>query len=291
MMILSRQLRQLREMFWVLVLGLLVVGAASYFASRPVDPATYKEGESPEMRTAEHRLAIVTAAGAALAFLFGLHQYQRAEQWKRTEFLAGEMEKFFADKTIRNALTMIDYAPRRINLYHTEDLPRDEYPRITRPIQSAALLLHTELRASDATQLSSDRVAEGAVSLPSGAPLTAKSRFTPDEAEIRDTYDRLLDNLERISAHLVSDLIEKRDLDPYLEYWIKDIAAFTTDPDDAAWTCALFDYIAFYEFRGVQKLFEAYGENISPSKERYRALKAVPGVAERLEARKWVSED
>jgi hypothetical protein len=37
-------------------------------------------------------LTFVGVCGAAVAFVIGLRQYKRAEQWKRAEFIAAEMK-------------------------------------------------------------------------------------------------------------------------------------------------------------------------------------------------------
>src|SRR5262249_54965764 len=90
-----------------------------------------------------------------------------------------------------------------------------------------------------------------------------KTDFLPEESRIRDSYDRFLDFLERFGTYVQSGLIAIRELDPYLRYWIDDIAAYTKNLDDAAWTCAFFAYIEFYRYEGVRFLFLAYGYDIS----------------------------
>ena len=86
-----------------------------------------------------------------------------------------------------------------------------------------------------------------------------------EEARIRDSYDQVLDYLERLASYALSGLVAKKELDPYLRYWIEDIAAYTDNADDAAWTCTLLAYIEFYSFKQVQQLFREYGHDISTS--------------------------
>ena len=75
-------------------------------------------------------------------FLGGLLQYRRAELWKRAEFLAGEMKTFFADQPIAQALTMVDWTARRINLLNVKSEDPKDWTLVTRDLQNRALLPH-----------------------------------------------------------------------------------------------------------------------------------------------------
>lgn len=295
---------------------------ASSSASTTQPPALAED--SPDLKLREYRLSVITAAGATIAFLIGLRQYQRAEQWKRTEFLACEMKQFFADPTIRNALTMIDWAPRPINLYLKDSTDPRDYPLVKRSTQISALLPHTELaqRGIDATDADGNVVpyihaegnqSEGAASRQTavvsagtdGAECTSarsamaigksepakprlKTSFTLDEAQIRDAFDRLLDQLERFSTYEEDDLVKLSELKPHLSYWIKDIAAETEDVDDAAWTCALFTYIETYNYTGVQQLFAKFDLDITTRGAPFRKMSALAGVKETMAKAKIV---
>lgn len=220
---------------------------------------------------------IVTLAG----FFIGLRQYARAEKWKRTEFLAGEMRAFFADLEVRNALMMIDWAPRRINLYQVESRDPKQYPIVTRELQISALLPHTSLKPFDSD---GETVTAEKSGKTSGRHAGCKTCFTQDEAKIRDTYDRFLDHLERIAAYAKLDLIGPAELDPHLGYWLKDIAEETVVVLDAAWTCSLLRYIETYGYSNVQALFLRNAQDIRTTGELYRKLIKIPGVSGVLEA-------
>ncbi|MHB8522847.1 MAG: hypothetical protein ACYDH9_19095 [Limisphaerales bacterium] len=214
-----------------------------------------------DLKLKAYRLTKFGSIGTALALVFGYIQYRKADRWKRAEFLAREMKEFFDDLDIRNVLLMIDWAPRRINLFLKEDEDTKNYPKVTRELQVSALVPHT-LRVSDGgSDPQADQDQESEIAALDGR----KSTFSMEEARIRDSYDRFLDHLERFASYLQSGLVSKRELDPYLRYWIKDIAAHTDNADDAAWTCALLAYIEFYDFTKVQQLFSKYGYDITTS--------------------------
>jgi len=221
-----------------------------------------------ELKRREHWLTVFGSTGTALALFLGFWQYVKAEKWKRAEFLAREMKEFFSDVTIQNVLTMIDWSPRRVNLFLSTDPDRQKYPLVTRPLQVTALLPHTFLtkdRGSDAESSSggSDDAIEA-------VNWKDKMKYSSREARIRDSYDRFFDGLERFGGYVKSGLLSRKELDPYLRYWIEDIAVFTTNKDDAAWTCLVFAYIEIYGFAGVQFLFQKYGCDISTSKDHFK---------------------
>ena len=215
-------------------------------------------------------LTALTMLGAATAFLMGLLQYQEgiaqyrhAEKWRRREFLAREMKEFFADPTIRNALLLVDWGGRRINIDHDDKLSRKEWPYIVRSQQTAALHPHTVVpRNADTAKAPTDRAEQ----------LDQYAAFPPLAASIRDTFDTLLDRLSALEGFISGGLISAAELHPYLEYWINDIASDQAPQEDLEWTLALFAYIDFYDFTGVTRLFEHYKIDIRPGYERWNAM-------------------
>src|SRR5262249_4371901 len=136
--------------------------------------------------------------GTVGAFWFGVVQYAKAEKWKRTEFLAGEMKGFFDDPDVRSVLKMIDWAPRRINLFHSEDTDPEHYPVVSRELQISALVPHTLWVGSGLGE-------EGASSLQTGdieSTGVGGRTFSQDEAKIRDSYDNFLDRLELFGTYV-----------------------------------------------------------------------------------------
>jgi len=239
-----------------------------------------REQEEQEFKRWTFIFSCVGVLGTVGAFWFGVLQYAKSEKWKRTEFLADEMTSFFADPDIRNVLKMIDWAPRRINLFQTEDRNPETYPVISREVQISALVPHTLLfgpgsdEEADSNPDFAERECVGA----------GRRGFTQVEARIRDSYDAFLDHLELLGTYVEERLIHDAELKPYLKYWIEDIAAFTDDSLDAAWTCSLLRYIDTYKFWNVQSLFARYGASIKLDGQRYKDLCALPGVEEILKS-------
>ena len=192
----------------------------------------------------------ISSAITMIVLLAGVYSYWQAQLWKRAEFVAGQMKEFFAVPAVRNAMTMIDWSSRNVNLFDDEADAREHWPLVTRRMQSDALLPHTMVRNE------SDQVVEEIQDELSG--------FSREQAAIRDTFDEFLDGLERFGNHVRSGLLTAHDLRPYLGYWIDDIARASTNDPDGEWSCSLLAYIDFYEFSAVQSLFLKFGHDIRP---------------------------
>jgi hypothetical protein len=201
-------------------------------------------------------LDVLGVVGAAVAFVIGLIQYRRAQQWKRAEFLAKEMKELGSDLRASTALTMVDWAVRRIRLYAVDDSKEQVRTLVTYAMQAQALRPHV---INDAN---SGERAPGPQDARDGANLRVYSR---EEALIRDCYDALLDRMERLGAYLEGGLLSVTDVAPYVSYYINDIAATTTDAIEALWTISLFTYVHFYHFTKVPVLFREFNHDISPN--------------------------
>jgi len=237
-----------------------------------------------ELKVKEHQLTTYGLIGTVIALVFAFVQYRKADQWKRAEFLAKEMKDFFDDPDVKNVVLMIDWASRRVNLLQIDDKNPNQYPMVTRKLQVSALRPHTLLTSDGGSDSQGDNKSEYSASV------DWMSKFSTEEAKIRDSYDRFLDYLERFASYLQSKLVSVRELDPYLRYWIEDIASYTENPDDAVWTCALMTYIEFYGFSKVQDLFQRYGHNISRSGELFaKQLKVMTDqeLAKKLRDAHW----
>ncbi len=204
--------------------------------------------------------------GAILAFSFAVFQYRHAEAWKRIEFIAQEIKDFEADPLIQNALFMIDWGSRRINLFLYSNPTHDQLVKITREVQWKALLPHPikkqfpdyqTFAASEEQQQSKDY---------------HKKTFTSKEAKIRDTYDAMLTRLDRFASFIDSGLISARELKPFIIYWVNAITD-NNHQEDTAWRLTLLAYINFYGYSGVKSLLQSYGKDISLNGPIYRALK------------------
>ena len=162
-------------------------------------------------------VSILGFTGAAAAFVFAIFQYKRAEKWRRTEFLAREIKEFESDPAIQNALLMVDWGVRKINLFLKSDPTENDLIKITRELQWKALLPHTVKK--DNTEYR-DFTSYPATDLPVKGGAEQAGTFTPVEARIRDSYDALLSRLDRFYIYINSGLISPAELRPFLRYWI-----------------------------------------------------------------------
>ena len=234
-------------------------------------------------------LTLAGIIGSGIALGFGFIQYRKAELWKRAEFLAKEMKAFFDDRCVQNVTAMIDWGLRYIEFVPNSTLGSDGYPKVDRLIQISALQPHVFLSnkgSSDAEGVDPSEAGENssdAVTLLLETGSATKCRFTKVELQIRDSYDKFLDFLERFGSYLQSHLVNVKELNPYLRYWVEDIVEFTENPAEAAWTCALLVYIEFYGYEGVKYLFASYGFDISVNGKLFETQSVV------VKDKEWIS--
>src|SRR6266436_4813731 len=87
-------------------------------------------------------LTLAALSGGLVAFFAGLFQYRRAQRWKRAEFVANEMKEFKADAMVRNALLLLDWNERAVDLFPHEVDPEKRIVRIEDRALAAALVPH-----------------------------------------------------------------------------------------------------------------------------------------------------
>lgn len=240
------------------------------------DPNMHTEDK---FKMAQLGVSILSIAGGIVAFVLALLQYRKSEQWKRFEFIASELKDLESDPAVQNALLMIDWGTREINLFLRPDPCDNDLIEITRDIQWKALLPHTlkkkypEYKASDTS--SDEAVGKGA----------SERRFTPIEARIRDSYDTFLTKLDRLYSFIDSKLISAEELDPFIRYWVDAITKNEHPEADTIWRCILLTYVDFYGYTGVQSLLKCYGRNVDPAGPIYSLLRGTMQdrvLAERL---------
>jgi hypothetical protein len=203
----------------------------------------------------------ISSAVTLIVLLGGLYQYRRSQLWKRAEFIAGEMKSFFADRHVIEALTMIDWSTRRINLLGSLSVDPKDWARVTREKQNGALLPHKlKPAAPDKTHADSEQIND-----PEQTADSDLAGYSREEVAIRDAYDAFLDGLERFAGFLNTGLVTVSDLRPYLRYWLDDIADQSTNQADNEWAFWLLSYVHFYKFTGTQDLLKAFQHDVSIS--------------------------
>lgn len=229
------------------------------------------------MQIAQLIVSVLGFGGAIAALAFGLAQYRRSEQWKRGEFVAKEMKEFESNPEVRNAIFMIDWGIRPINLDLVPNATEQNMIRVTRETQWRALVPHTLKQEYEDPSAAWDDESQHETGI----------RFTATEMRIRDTYDTFLSYLERFANHVKSKLVTAEEFKPYLFYWIDSITNVQDVADydgDAEWRCALLTFINYYDYKGVAFLFDQYERNIEPRGTVYQKL------AEQIENKKLYAD-
>lgn len=210
-------------------------------------------------------ISILGFGGTVITLNRAYQQYRRSDQWKRGEFIAKEMRELESNLSIKNALHMVDWGSRRINLFLKPIPTEQDYVKITREDQWRALLPHNI--KEDFKSISKDPVTMAI----NGK--SVRGTYTPVEAKIRDSYDDLLVNFERFSNFLNSGLIKPDEIKPYLRYWVESIAKKEDKfSEDSEWRYVLIAYIKFYGYEGVISLFNKIGRNIDTEGEYFHKL-------------------
>ena len=177
-----------------------------------------------QIETLLHGIALVAGG---VAFGIGVWQYSKGQAWKRYEFVAAEAREFYADRQIRNAMQMIDWGTREIELFPDHPDYNSRFVAITRPVLHTALTTHDKI----------------------GRP------FTRTEAAIRDCFDAFWGGLERFEEFVQAGLVRPKEVEPYLDYWMRSICK-EANPELQR---ILNEYVVFYHFIGVSTLFNRYG--------------------------------
>ena len=208
--------------------------------------------------------------GAISAFTFAIIQYRKAEKWKRMQFVADEVRELETDRKIENALLMADWGVRKLNLTLVPDPKPEEYVLITREMQWRALLPHPVKKENKDYWATTTTYLDGT----SGESRPEyDSNFSATEVLIRDSYDALLTRLDRLETFIDAGLISEDDLKPFIYYWVKTMTKVNGAGHNATWRLTLLTYIDYYEFTGVQSLFDRYEKNIEPKGDIYQAIK------------------
>jgi hypothetical protein len=130
-------------------------------------------------------------------------QNKTNQDWKRSEFIAGEVKEFYRDPTVARVLQMIDYSDRRYDIGVKD---KDGNALLTR-------VTHSEMAALELREEPSWVAIEAA--------LRTSGRYTDEEATIRDFFDTFLYYIERFERFLKLGLISEDEIFPYLRYFIR----------------------------------------------------------------------
>jgi hypothetical protein len=181
--------------------------------------------------------------GLATAIV-GVVEYTKAQQWKRAEFIATQIEKFEARPGVVLSMLMLDWNERAIPLF-PERNSRSMVP-VTDSILAGALVPHTE-----------------------------RPSFTEVETRIRDNFEQFFDGLERFDHFIQSGLLSDKDIAPYLSYWLEIIG----DPGGRKppeLVHGIWRYLGCYRYTGVVSLLRRHGYRVDPTSSCNQKAAATP---------------
>jgi hypothetical protein len=162
--------------------------------------------------------------GATLAFLIALVQYKKAQQWKRREYISAQMEKFMADRDVLLSMQMLDWIERDLTL------------KSGKPFKLTQHSLHRILASESVSNTIT---------------------FTPEEAELRDSFSRFLDWLQQFENDIASKLVSQGELGIYLQYWLEKMLK-VSDRHNEQTTKVISHFIRNYGYDGILSLSNRY---------------------------------
>jgi len=171
----------------------------------------------------------------AITLIVGVREYLIAQRWKRSEFLAAEVDRFFANPGIQTALLLIDYS--RIALE-----PDGRRTTVRTPVtqtfdddlMTRALAVHTKF--VDETE-----------------------KFNAQEMLARMAFDEILTGFERFQNHIEGGLINASDVKVYLGYWVEKFVDPASKWKPVTFYTAVAEFVDAYQYRGAATLFATFG--------------------------------
>ena len=155
-----------------------------------------------------------------IPFLKAIWEYIRDLKWKKSEFLAKEIKEFQNDENVRIVFQLLDWNKRKIKIKSGEFTIGD-YDLVS------ALQTHD-----------------------------IKSKYTVQEAELRDIFDDFFDKLSTFNIYIKNDLISEKELYSYIGYYVNILDSKSRKPKPLIDTFK--KYITFYQFDNISELIENF---------------------------------
>ena len=154
------------------------------------------------------------------SFIKAIVEYRKSQLWKESEFLSKEAKEFFSDDRIKTVLTLLDWNARKISIGGKE-------VRIDDDFMLEALKTHNK-----------------------------KSRFSIEEAHIRDLFDNFFDKLSYFNIHCKNGLVSEKKVFNYFEYYFNILTTIERKSSDFIRT--IDSYIDYYDYTNIKELLESY---------------------------------
>lgn len=175
-------------------------------------------------------IEIIKITGAALVFGTGLWQYRKSQNWKRHEFVASEMKAFYDDTAVKAAMSMLDWRKKKMTLFKFRN--ENDLERVVVDYEVVASALGTDV----------------------------EMQYDKRQSAIREIFERFLEFLARFDGFVEARLVRKKDLNPYLDYWVKLISGQDVHSPQATEKVLpqLWKFIDYFGYRDVRRLVSRY---------------------------------
>ncbi|MDM1552996.1 MULTISPECIES: hypothetical protein [Chryseobacterium] len=171
---------------------------------------------------------------ASIVAIKAIIEYRKTQHWKKNEFLAKEIKDFFSDKDVKKVLLILDWNRIDIPLYDNE---------IPDNVERSFLFIDE-------------------IHLENSLSITSNSEFTDEETIIRKSIDEFLVKLSMFQNYIDNKLITKKDLKPYLDYWINMIGDKHKARKNPIYIEKLWDFIKHYEYNQIVKILKEFDHKI-----------------------------
>jgi len=175
----------------------------------------------------EFLLKLAAVGGATLAYVIGLRQYRKSQNWQKATFLSALITEFETNPKILAVKCMLDWDEGKI------EIPPSVSFDFKNQIFCSALRAPTDGDGVD---------------------------FPFPEDEIRDALDVFFDFFEKIDSYWGIKLLRFRDLQ-YFYYWFESLRSMAVWKDEDCKN-ALDRYLRAYRFFGVKHLLDEYAREV-----------------------------
>jgi hypothetical protein len=185
--------------------------------------------------------SLISSLAAFLAvstFVFAICRYNRAENWKRTEFLAKLYQDFIKDPACKRVMRMLDWTSgREIDFGTVSKRSRVRYD---------GKLLMSALRLHDADERSN----------PQG------DNYSNVEMMIRDDFDQFFSYIEQFDHAIQNGLVGEAQVEPYFAYLVGVLKGRKVNGKDSHLPgeerTSIDKYINRYGFTGVRRFLDRW---------------------------------
>lgn len=180
-----------------------------------------------------NNLELATKIGAVLisllVFIKGIHEYTKAQRWKKGEFVAKEIKEFQNDFDIKRAMILLDWNCKELDLRPNEIEGKTKFI-FTDDLLKSALQTHRNI-----------------------------TTFSLEEVVIKGILDSFFDRLTLFNNYIETELISVNDIKPYLIYWIKILADPENGRKPKEIRILIWKYLKEYEYNGVIEFYHKLG--------------------------------